>query len=70
MLGDISIATNIEAAIRELEPANATELVADLKRYKSIASSIGEFLSMVADMNNPDIQDIEKYIVKVIFGDV
>ena len=60
----------LEAAIRELEPANVTELVADLKRYKSIASSIGEFLSMVADMNNPDIQEIEKYIVKEIFGDV
>ena len=56
----------LEAAVRGLDPANAVELAADLKRYKSIASSIGEFLSMVADRNNPDIQEVEVQIEKVV----
>lgn len=56
----------LEAAVKGLDPANAVELAADLKRYKSIASSIGEFLSMVADRNNPDIQDVEVQIEKAI----
>ena len=56
----------LEAAIKGLDPANAVELSADLKRYKSIASSIGEFLSMVADRNNPDIKDVEVQIEKAI----
>lgn len=57
----------LEAAIKELDLINATEPINDLNRYKSIASSIGEFLSMVADMNNPDIGEIEKVIKKAIF---
>ena len=56
----------LEAAIKGLDPENATELAADLKRYKSIASSMGEFLSMVADRNNPDIQEVEIQIEKAI----
>lgn len=58
---------NLEASIRELEPEYITELAADLKQYKSIASSIGEFLNIVADMNNPDIQEVEVQIEKAIF---
>lgn len=57
---------NLEASIRELEPEYITELAADLKQYKSIASSIGEFLNIVADMNNPDIQEVEVQIEKAI----
>ena len=57
---------NLEASIRELEPEYITELAAELKQYKSIASSIGEFLNMVADMNNPDIQEVEVQIEKAI----
>ena len=56
----------LEAAVKGLDPANATELAADLKRYKNIASSIGEFLSIVADRNNPDIQDIELRIEEAL----
>ena len=56
----------LEAAIKGLDPANAVELAEDLRRYKSIASSIGEFLSLVADRNNPDIQDVEVQIEKAI----
>lgn len=56
----------LEAAVKELDPANAVELAAELKRYKSIASSMGEFLGMVADRNNPDIKDVEVQIEKAI----
>ena len=42
------------------------ELAEDLRRYKSIALSIGEFMSMVADRNNPDIKDVEVQIEKAI----
>lgn len=56
----------LEAAVRGLDPTNAVELIADLKRYKNIASSIGEFLSMVSDRNNPDIRDVEKQIEKAV----
>ena len=42
------------------------ELNADLRRYRSIASSMGEFLSMVADRNNPDIQEVGFQIEKAL----
>lgn len=56
----------LEAAVRGLDPAYAVELTADLKRYKNIASSVGEFLSIVADRNNPDIYEVEVQIEKAI----
>lgn len=56
----------LESAIKGLDPAGTVELAEDLKRYKTIASSIGEFLSMVADRNNPDIQDVEVQIEKAV----
>ncbi len=57
----------LETAIKGIDPSTTVELAADLKRYKSIASSIGEYLNMVVDRNNPDIKDIEKQIEKAIF---
>ena len=51
--------TKLETVIKGIDPANAAELSTDLKRYRSIANSMGEFLSMVADRNNPDIQEVE-----------
>lgn len=56
----------LEAAIKGLDPVYAVELAADLKRYKSIASSMGEFLSIVAERNNPDIQEVEVQIEKAV----
>lgn len=56
----------LEVTIKGVDIANASELAADLKRYKNIASSMGEFLDMVADKNNPDIQEIEIQIEKAI----
>ena len=56
----------LETAIKGIDISNAAELAADLKCYKNIASSIGEFLSIVADRNNPDIQEVEIQIEKAI----
>lgn len=56
----------LEAAVKGLDPANAVELAADLKRYKNIASSMGEFLGIVADRNNPDITEIEVQIERAL----
>lgn len=56
----------LEAAVKGLDPANAVGLAADLKCYKNIASSVGEFLSMVADRNNPYIQEVEVQIEKAL----
>lgn len=58
----------LETTIRGLDPANATELTVELKRYKSIAASIGEFLGMVAERNNPDIQEVEVQIERAILN--
>ncbi len=59
----------LEASLKGLEPEYISGLAADLRQYKSIASSIGEFLNIVADMNNPDIQEVELQIEKAILKD-
>ena len=59
----------LEVTIKGLDPANVVELNADLRRYRSIASSMGEFLSMVADRNNPDIQEVGFQIEKALLKD-
>lgn len=56
----------LETAIKGMDPSTTVELAAELRRYKSISSSMGEFLDMVSDMNNPDIQDIEVQIEKAV----
>lgn len=56
----------LEAAVKGLDPASAVELAAELKRYKSIVASIGEFLSIVADRNNPDINEVEVQIERAL----
>ena len=56
----------LEKAIRGTDPSGTVELAAELRRYKSIAASAGAFLDLVSDMNNPEIQDIEIQIGKVV----
>lgn len=56
----------LEMAIKGMDPSSTVELAADLRRYKSILASMGEFLDLVSDMNNPDIQDIEVQIEKAL----
>ena len=52
----------LKAKIRTIDIANSMEVVADLKKYTLIATQMGEFLSCVADMNNPNANDICKAI--------
>lgn len=59
----------LETVVKGLELVYAAEAVADLKRYKSIALTVGEFLSIVADRNNPDIQGVEVQIRKAVLKD-
>lgn len=56
----------LETAIKGMDPSTTVELAAELKRYKSISSSMGEFLDLVSNMNNPDIQDIEVQIEQAV----
>lgn len=44
--------------LKQVEVVNLGLLPEDLKRTQSIASSMSEFLCLVADMNNPDISDV------------
>lgn len=59
----------LETAIRKLDPVGTAGLVEDLKRYKSIVFSIGEFLSIVADRKNPNINEVVKEVIKAIYKD-
>ena len=57
----------LEDAISGLDPSSTVELAAELRRYKSIFSSIGEFLDLVSDRNQPDISEIEIQIEKALW---
>lgn len=48
----------LNEGINGLRVQNLGKLNEDLKRYQDIASSIAEFLDVVADMNNPRIQAV------------
>lgn len=52
----------LEEAMKGIETANLGKLPEDLKRAQDIASNIATFLDTVADMNNPQIQDINMAI--------
>lgn len=54
----------LEKKIRTIKNIeNITDLTSDLKRYRQISLSIGEFLALITDLNNPKIEDIEKQIL-------
>ncbi len=55
-----------EAALEGIDPANIAEVAAELKRYQQITASMGEFLKIVADMNNPEISDVAIQIERAI----
>lgn len=44
--------------LSKVDIVNIGGLSSDLKRAQNIASSMGEFLQIVSDMNNPDISDV------------
>lgn len=58
----------LERVIKTIDIVNAAEIIYELKRYRSIASSIGEFLSLVVDMNNPQIEDVKIQVVDVLLN--
>jgi cellulose biosynthesis protein BcsQ len=54
----------LKSQIRQLKMENAISVINNLKEIQSIQSSIDEFLTLVADMNNPDVKDANKEIEK------
>lgn len=52
----------LETAIKSISMTNRAEATNTLKKIKQISMGIGEFLKVVADMNNPDIVDISEHI--------
>lgn len=54
----------LKRQIRQLKVENAISVINNLKEIQSIQSSIDEFLTLVTDMNNPDVKDVNKEIEK------
>ncbi len=52
----------LQEQIRQIDFVNAGNVIDDLKRTQNIASSIGEFLAKVSDMNNPNVSDYNSAI--------
>lgn len=52
----------LKEAMAGLDRTNSTKLAIDLKRYRHIADSMDEFLSLVADMNNPSMPDVCQHL--------
>lgn len=48
--------------INKIEVVNAGNIIDDLKKTQNVCSSMSEFLSKVADMNNPDVSNINMVI--------
>lgn len=48
----------LQNQIMQIDIVNAGNLIEDLKRTQNICSSVSDFLSKVADMNNPSILDV------------
>jgi hypothetical protein len=48
--------------LKQVDIVNLGSLPEELKRMQSITSSMSEFLGLVADMNNPDISDVNMAI--------
>lgn len=48
----------LENTLQEINVQNLGKLSKDLKRIQDISSNIAEFLDVVSDMNNPNIEDV------------
>lgn len=48
----------LESTLKEINVQNLGKLNEDLKRRQDISSNIAEFLDIVSDMNNPNIEDV------------
>ena len=49
--------SELESTLKEINVQNLGKLNEDLKRRRDISSNIAEFLDVVSDMNNPNIED-------------
>ena len=50
--------SELESTLKEINVQNLGKLNEDLKRRQDISSNVAEFLSVVSDMNNPNIEDV------------
>ena len=50
--------SQLESALKDIDVQNLGKLNEDLKRRQDISSNISEFLDVVSDMNNPNIEDV------------
>ena len=57
-----------EQEIKKLSPSNASNLIEDLKKSKTIGQNIGDFLTMVVDANNPPAETAIAEILKRVSG--
>jgi len=56
----------LEEAIKPLKLENVTELVMELRKYRSIETTIASFLDLISDKNNPKILDAVEKIKEVV----
>ena len=49
---------NLQKELKEIDIQNLGRLNEDLKQVKDISSNIAEFLDVISDMNNPNIEDV------------
>ena len=52
----------LNETLKGIQVQNIGNLNEDLKRYQDISSNIAEFLDVISDMNNPNINDVSKRI--------
>lgn len=52
----------LQEQINKIDIVNAGNIIDDLKKTQNIVLSIDEFLAKVADMNNPNVSDVNKAI--------
>jgi hypothetical protein len=53
----------LEDELKTIKIENCAELALELRKRNKISSTISEFLDLVADMNNPDIENVVDAIV-------
>ncbi len=56
--------SKLKDVTKEIDVQNLGPLTEDLKRRQDIASNMAEFLGIVSDMNNPQLEDISDAIVE------
>ncbi|MBD5508376.1 MAG: TIR domain-containing protein [Lachnospiraceae bacterium] len=50
--------SELESVLKDISVQNLGKLNEDLKRRQDISSNIAEFLDVISDMNNPNIEDV------------